>query len=101
MKHFLRKCLSALCAGVLLLGLLPASALAAGEQSAFQKASGHLESAYIEWSPVEGATGYRVYVKPADAADSAYTRIDDQLVRRYPDHWRADALGLAAGSYVM
>ncbi len=101
MKTFLRKCLSALCAGALLLSLLPALALAAWEQGAFQKASGHLESAYIEWAPVEGATGYRVYVKPAAGLDSEYKQIDDQLVRRYPTYWRADALGLSAGSYVM
>jgi len=59
------------------------------------------ESAYVEWSPVSKATGYKVYVKPATAADSQYQQINNELIRQYASHWRADALGLAAGTYVM
>jgi pectate lyase len=59
------------------------------------------ETAYVEWSPVSNAQGYNVYVKPASAADSQYVQIDTQLIRQYPSKWRADAVGLAAGNYVM
>ncbi|MEC0229792.1 pectate lyase family protein [Paenibacillus alba] len=59
------------------------------------------ETAFVEWSPVSNAQGYNVYVKPASAADSQYKQIDTQLIRRYAAYWRADAVGLAAGSYVM
>lgn len=59
------------------------------------------EAAYVEWSPVSNATGYNVYVKPASAADSQYQQIHNELIRKYASYWRADAVGLAAGSYVM
>jgi len=59
------------------------------------------ETAYVEWSPVSNATGYKVYVKPATAADSQYQQINNELIRQYASYWRADAVGLAAGAYVM
>ncbi|MDH6370656.1 pectate lyase [Paenibacillus sp. VTT E-133280] len=59
------------------------------------------EAAYVEWSPVSNATGYNVYVKQASASDSGYQQIDNELIRKYSSYWRADAVGLAAGSYVM
>jgi pectate lyase len=59
------------------------------------------ETAFVEWSPVSNAQGYNVYVKPAAAADSQYKQIDTQLIRKYAAYWRADAVGLAAGSYLM
>ncbi|MDD9265568.1 pectate lyase [Paenibacillus sp. GCM10023248] len=59
------------------------------------------ETAYVKWAPVSNAQGYNVYVKPAGAADAQYKQIDTQLIRRYAAFWRADAVGLAAGSYVM
>src|SRR5699024_5390227 len=45
--------------------------------------------------------GYNVYVKPAGASDSQFHQIDSELIREYPSYWRADAVGLAAGNYVM
>ncbi|MBP3952545.1 pectate lyase [Bacillus sp. YZJH907-2] len=62
---------------------------------------GWFETAYIEWSPVSNAEGYNVYVKHANAPDSQYEQIDNELIRRYASFWRADAVGLAAGDYVM
>ncbi|KWX84939.1 pectate lyase, partial [Paenibacillus riograndensis] len=44
---------------------------------------------------------YSVYVKPASASDSQYQQLNNELIRKYPSYWRADAVGLAAGSYVM
>ena len=55
------------------------------------KANGWLESAYVEWVPVSGASSYNVY------ADGK--KIDDQLIRDYGSYMRADVLGLAAGSH--
>ncbi|WP_117161015.1 pectate lyase [Paraliobacillus sp. X-1268] len=59
------------------------------------------ETAYVEWSPISNAEGYNVYIKPASAPDSQYQQIDNDLIRNYASYWRADAVGLAAGDYVM
>jgi pectate lyase len=68
---------------------------------AITDSGGWNETAYVEWSPVGNAQGYNVYVKPAGAADSQFQQLDNELIRRYPSNWRADAVGLAAGSYVL
>ncbi len=73
----------------------------AAEGLAITESSGWLESAYAKWSPVTGAIGYRAYVKKAGADDSAYVKLDNELIRQYADYWRVDAVGLAAGSYVI
>ena len=56
------------------------------------------ESCFMTWTPVSGAGGYNVYVK-ADGGN--YTQIDSMLVRQYSGYYRADAVGLKAGSYSM
>lgn len=61
------------------------------------RAQGWQESAYAEWSLLEGAQSYAVYVKGGQYAD--YTKIDQPLVRRYSDRGRADVVGLTAGEY--
>ena len=66
--------------------------------SSILEAAGHLESAYVEWALISGADGYNVYVKKSGGS---YTQLDTELIRQYPDRMRADALGLAAGSYVL
>lgn len=63
------------------------------------EAQGHLESAYIEWTGVKDAVGYKVYYKEQSASE--FTKIDDMLVRLYPTYLRADAVGLKAGSYTL
>ncbi|WP_051082436.1 pectate lyase [Paenibacillus sanguinis] len=65
------------------------------------KSGGWNETAYVEWAPESNAIGYNVYVKPANASDSSYQQLDNELIRKYPAYWRADAVGLTAGSYVM
>ncbi|MFT8348926.1 pectate lyase family protein [Clostridium saccharoperbutylacetonicum] len=62
---------------------------------------GWLESASVEWSPVEEASGYNVYYKAANGADSTYKQLDNQLIRKYQSYFRADVLGLAQGNYVI
>lgn len=56
-------------------------------------ASGANESAYAEWSAVSGATGYNVYCDG--------TKIDSMLIRQYSDRFRADAVGITAGTHTL
>ncbi|WP_233702002.1 pectate lyase family protein [Kaistella palustris] len=60
--------------------------------------TGWLESAYVQWTPVEGAQSYNVYYSGQGVSDQ---KIDTQLIRSYGSYFRADALGLAAGVYTM
>ena len=55
------------------------------------EAKGWQESAYLKWAPFEGASSYNVYVDDK--------KIDAQLVRQYASYYRADVLGLKAGTY--
>ncbi len=64
-------------------------------------AAGDLEAAYVTWEIDEAVDWYNVYCKAADAADSAYVKLDGPLVRKYSTYFRADAVGLAAGKYSM
>ncbi|MGL4411799.1 MAG: T9SS type A sorting domain-containing protein [Bacteroidales bacterium] len=61
-------------------------------------ASGWLETASIEWQPVEKAESYNVYITGQGVND---VKIDDQLIRNYGDYFRADIPGLKAGNYTM
>ncbi len=56
------------------------------------------ESAYVTWDAISGADGYNVYIKPEGGS---YTQLDSMLIRQYSSYFRADALGLKAGKYVM
>ncbi|MDR2582872.1 MAG: hypothetical protein LBC75_05260 [Fibromonadaceae bacterium] len=58
---------------------------------------GWLETFYIKWNKEPCAAKYNVYYRASGA--SAWTKIDDQLIREYNDHFRADVLGLKAGTY--
>ena len=64
-------------------------------------AAGWLESAYAQWSIDNQAEGYTAYIKKASQSDSAYARIDNELIRKYKNYYRVDAVGLAAGDYVI
>ena len=55
------------------------------------EAKGWQESAYLKWAPFEGASSYNVYVDGK--------KIDAQLIRQYKSYYRADVLGLKAGTY--
>ena len=82
-----------------LLSFAPGTAFAVTEDSVqIIEAEGWLESAYVKWTGFDGADGYNVYVKPEGGE---YSKIDDELVREYPDYFRADALGLPSGKYVL
>ena len=84
----------------MLLSLLSATAIASfAASSEIIEASGWLESAYAEWSPIKGADGYNVYITKSGSSD--WRRIDNMLIRSYGDYWRADVVGLNAGKYQM
>ena len=55
------------------------------------EAKGWLESAYVKFTKLAGISKYNVYVNGKT--------IDTQLVRDYGTYGRADAVGLAAGTY--
>ncbi|MBQ1537791.1 MAG: hypothetical protein IIZ73_05690, partial [Ruminococcus sp.] len=55
--------------------------------------AGYAEGAYAEWQAVTNASGYNVY------ADGS--KIDSMLIRQYSSCFRADALGLKAGSHTL
>ena len=55
------------------------------------EAKGWQESAYLKWAPFEGASSYNVYVDDK--------KTDAQLIRQYKSYYRADVLGLKAGTY--
>lgn len=78
-----------------------AAATAATDVVSILDSKGDLESASVEWKAVEGASGYNVYCKEANASDSAYKQLDNQLIRQYSSYFRADALGLKEGNYVL
>jgi len=61
-------------------------------------ASGWLESAFVQWQPVNNAQSYNVYYTGAGVTNQ---KLDNQLIRKYGTYYRADALGLKPGSYTL
>ena len=66
-----------------------------------RKVGSGLESAYVEWENVDGASGYNVYISNGN---NSYNRLDNELIRSYNNgtsgnYWRADAVGLQTGIY--
>ena len=94
--------------GFAMAGILTATTVFAGRGLNASAAStpgitevgGWFESAYVEWSALDDATGYNVYVNDG----SGERLLDDELIRLYTSesgdrYFRADALGLSSGSY--
>ncbi len=54
---------------------------------------GFNEGGYVQWAAVADASGYNVYCDGV--------QLDQMLIRQYPGYFRADALGLKAGSHTM
>lgn len=96
MKKFVSLCLIF----ILALSTFPMSYTAAAGDGKVEitQAEGWFESAYVKWLGCDGADNYNVYVK---ASGGEYVKLDDELARTYPDYFRADALGLPAGEYVL
>mgnify|MGYP003631859400 CR=1 FL=1 len=62
------------------------------------ESNGWLESAYAKWNPVSGAESYNVYFTGEGITNQ---KIDKQLIRSYGTYFRADILGLKAGTYTI
>lgn len=62
------------------------------------ESAGWLESAYVKWAPVTGATSYNVYYSGMGITNK---QIDMQLIRSYGTYFRADVLGLTPGTYTI
>lgn len=61
-------------------------------------ATGWYESASVQWEPETGVESYNVYYTGNDTENQ---KIDDQLIRKYPNEYRADVPGLAPGEYTL
>jgi pectate lyase len=59
---------------------------------------GWLESAFVKWQPVTEAQSYNVYFTGEGITNQ---KIDTQLIRSYGSYFRADVLGLKAGTYTL
>jgi len=61
-----------------------------------KRSEGYAEGAYVEWT---GPTSdkYQVYYSNG----GSFVQIDDMLIRQYSDYFRADAVGLKAGTYTL
>jgi len=62
------------------------------------ESTGWLESAFVKWLPVSGASSYNVYFSGNGIIDR---KIDTQLIRSYGTYFRADVVGIAAGTYTI
>ncbi|TGE22223.1 pectate lyase [Hymenobacter aquaticus] len=87
MKHLL---------SLLLLLLLPWALRA--QSLTILESGGWLESAYVRWQPLATAQSYNVYYSGGGLVNQ---KLDDQLIRSYGSYYRADALGLAPGTYTL
>ena len=95
-----RKIVSLILALAMLISLISVMAVSSfAATSGITAFGGWFETAYVEWSPISGAEGYNVYVATAGSSD--WKPLDDMLIRNYGSYWRADAVGLKAGSYQM
>ncbi|MDR1126691.1 MAG: hypothetical protein LBL06_01035 [Treponema sp.] len=58
---------------------------------------GWFNAAYITWEPLDAAETYEVHYKKSN--ESAYVKADAPLIRNYGAYYRADVMGIVAGSY--
>ncbi len=62
------------------------------------RAGGLLESAYVEWVPEQGVEYIVDVTNPTEGTSQT---LDNQLIRSYGSYFRADAVGLKPGEYVL
>ena len=98
MKTNLKRRLCLIISLVFLLSAVSFSAAANQTTVSLIHSEGWLETAYVTWNEYSGADGYNVYCKQAGGE---YFKLDDELVRTYPGYFRADALGLPEGEYIL
>lgn len=79
----------------ILAALALGAAVAQAQTLTIKEASGWLESAYVKWQATGRVDSFRVYV---DNGGKTIQKLDNPLIRSYGSYWRADAVGLKAGS---
>lgn len=62
------------------------------------ESGGWLETAYVKWQPIAEAESYNVYYTGNGVVNQ---KIDNTLIRSYGSYFRADVLGLSAGTYTI
>jgi len=82
----------------LLIGILGGAIALQAQTVTIKSADGWFEAAHVEWTTSGTASSYNVYVTGGSLTNK---KLDNQLIRSYGTYWRADALGLAAGSYTL
>ncbi len=114
MKKSLKRVLSSMLAATMLVGTvsygsfdttpilnIAPTVVNAATEIGITECQGWLESAWVEWMPAS-TDGVSYYTVSYSKDGSSFTRIDNELIRRYGDgHWRADIVGLAEGSYTI
>ena len=78
--------------------ILFASAPMWAQSVTITESAGWLESAYAKWEPIANADSFCVYYTGGGITDK---QIDVQLIRKYETYYRADVLGLKAGTYTL
>jgi pectate lyase len=78
--------------------ILLISTQARAQSVTINESAGWLETAFVKWQPVSGAESYNVYYSGEGVTD---IKIDNQLIRSYGSYYRADAIGLKAGNYIL
>ena len=79
---------------LLLISLFPSKA----DSFLLQQSGGWFETAWVKWTPLDGADRYNVYYTGEGVTNK---KIDDPLIRSYGSYFRADIPGLKAGSYTI
>ena len=114
MKKSLKRVLSSMLAATMLIGTvsygsfdttpvlnIAPTVVNAATEIGITECEGWLESAWVEWMPAS-TDGVSYYTVSYSKDGNSFTRIDNELIRRYGDgHWRADIVGLAEGSYTI
>jgi pectate lyase len=81
-----------------LVGLLLGAITLQAQTVTIKQAAGWFEAALVEWQTAGKADSYNVYVSGQGLVDQ---KLDNPLIRAYGSYWRADAIGLKAGSYTL
>lgn len=69
-----------------------------GQSPTIIESSGWLETAYAKWQPLPDAGSYNVYYTGEGIVNK---KIDDYLIRKYSNYYRADLLGISPGNYTI
>jgi pectate lyase len=83
---------------LLFLAVLLISLCSWSQTVTIDEADGWMESAYVKWQPVAGADSYNVYYSGNGITNQ---KIDNPLIRSYGSYFRADILGISAGTYTI